>query len=831
MKKTLFKKVLPHFIAIIIFLIVSAVFCKPVLEGNVLNQSDISGWKGMAQNSFEYKEKNGHFPLWNPNLFSGMPNYQVAMEGKTILPDLNKVFTLGLPKPISFFFLACICFYILCLVLGANTVIAILGSLAFAFSTYNPVIIGVGHESKMLAIAYMPALMAGLLLIYEKKYWIGLALTTIATYMEIAVNHPQINFYFFLVATAVTIAYVITWIRKKEWKHLIIAAGTTAAAAIVGIGGSAMSLMINSEYIKATMRGGKDIAIEDGKVTTAKTSGLDVDYALRWSISKPEATVLLMPKAFGGSSGKQLGEDSHVVEKLTAKGVPEAQAMQVANSLPKYWGGMSDPSETTAGPPYVGAIICILALIGFVIIKKPIRWALLAVTVLAILMAWGKYFPDFNTFLFNHLPLLNKFRAPSMTLVIAEFTLPFIAVLSLQQILYKDNSKELLKLDFKKILYAVGGLFGLLILMYLMMDYNTAIDKQIISGYTDKNGSDAFGRVIVEGMKADRRAMFGGQLLRTFAFAAFVIGILYLYLKNKIKPLVVAIALGLISTIDLLIVDKGYLTDDNYAPADEITSQNFTPTAIDQQIMQDKDPDFRVFDLASGNPYTESRTSYFFKSIGGYHPAKLRIYQDIIDKYLSGPFNQNVLNMLNTKYMITPNQQNNQPQLVPNPEAYGPCWLVKNVKLVNGLVDEIEAIGNTDLKDTAIVETNFSKFVTQPQWDSASSIKLTHFDNDTMEYTSESNKPQFAVFSEVYYPFGWNVYLDGKKTDYCKVNYILRGMSLPAGKHSIKFIFEPESYKKGLKIGYLASYLILIFFVGGLFMQWRMNRKKAAPPA
>jgi hypothetical protein len=826
MKKSFLQKAVPHLIAIAIFLVISALFCKPALEGNVLNQSDISGWKGMAQNSFEYKDQHGHFPLWNPNLFSGMPNYQIAMDGKSVLPDLNKVFTLGLPKPINFFFLACISFYILCLVLGANTVIAILGSLAFAFSTYNPIIIGVGHETKMYAIAYMPALMAGLLLIYEKKYWIGLALTTVATYMEIAVNHPQINFYFFLVAAAVSIAYVITWIRKKEWKHLVIAAATTAIAAIVGIAGSAMSLMTNSEYVKATMRGGKDIAIEDGKVTTAKTSGLDADYALRWSISKPEAAVLLMPEAFGGSSGKSLNENSHVVEKLTAKGIPEAQAMQVASSLPKYWGGMSDPSETTAGPPYVGVIICILALIGFVIIKKPIRWALMAVTVLAILMAWGKYFPGFNTFLFNHLPLLNKFRAPSMTLVVAEFTLPFMAVLSLQQILYTDNSKALLQADFKKILYAVGGLFGLLILMYLMMDYNSAIDKQIIAGYTDKNGSDEFGRIIVDGMKADRRAMFGGQLLRTLAFAAFVIGILYLYLKNKIKPLIVSIALGLISIIDLLVVDKEYLNTDNFVSPDEITTQNFTPTAVDQQIMQDKDPDFRVFDLASGNPYTESRTSYFFKSIGGYHPAKLRIYQDIIDKYLSGPFNQNVLNMLNTKYMITPNQQNNQPQLAPNLEAYGPCWLVKNVKLVNGLVDEMNAIGTTDLKDTAIVETSFSKFVSQPQWDSTASIKLTHFDNDTMIYASESDKPQFAVFSEVYYPFGWNVYLDGKKTDYCKVNYILRGLSIPAGKHDIKFIFEPESYKKGLKIGYIASYLILIFFVGGLFMQWRMNREK-----
>ncbi|MCZ2460033.1 MAG: YfhO family protein [Chitinophagales bacterium] len=825
MKNSVFKKAVPHLIAIVIFLIISALFCKPALEGNVLDQSDISGWRGMAQNSFEYKDQHGHFPLWNPNLFSGMPNYQVALDGKTILPDLNKVFTLGLPKPISFFFLACISFYILSLVLGANAVIGIMSSLAFAFSTYNPVIISVGHETKMFAIAYMPALMAGLLLIYEKKYWIGLALTTVATYMEIAVNHPQINFYFFLVALAVTIAYAITWIRKKEWKHLIIAAGVTIIAAVAGVGGSAMSLMVNSEYVKATMRGGKDISIEDGKVSAAKTTGLDADYALRWSISKPEATVLLMPKAFGENSGKSLSDDSHVVEKLVSRGVPEAQAMQVASSLPKYWGGMSDPSETTAGPPYVGVIICLLALIGFVIVKKPIRWALLAVTVLSILMAWGKYFEGFNLFLFDHLPLLNKFRAPSMTLVIAEFTLPFMAVIGLQQILYREKSKELLQADFKKILYAVGGLFALLALMYLMMDYNTAIDNQVISGYTDKNGSDEFGRLIVSGMKEDRKAMFGGQILRTLFFAAVVVGALYLYMKDKIKPVVVAIVLGLICTIDLLVIDSQYLNSDNFESPDMLTAKTFTPTPVDKQIMEDKDPDFRVFDLASGSPYNESRTSYFFKSIGGYHPAKLRIYQDIIDKYLSGPFNQNVLNMLNTKYMITRDQQTNQPVLVPNPDAYGPVWLVKNVKLVNGLVEEMDAIGTTGLKDTAVVETNFSKFVTQPQWDSSSSIKLSHFDNDTMTYSFDGDKPQFAVFSEIYYPFGWNAYIDGQKVDYCKVNYILRGLSLPAGKHEVKFIFEPESYKKGLKLGYISSYLILIFFVGGIFMQWRQGAK------
>lgn len=830
MKNNIFKKLLPHFIAIIIFLVISVFFCKPALEGNVLNQSDMVSVKGMSQNGIEYKEKNGHLPLWNPNLFSGMPNYQIAMEGKSVLPDLTKIFTLGLPKPINFFFLACISFYLLCLVLGVNTVIAILGSLSFAFCTYNPVIISVGHETKMWAIAYMPALLAGLILIYEKKYWIGLALTTMFAYCEIAVNHPQINFYFALVAAAVTIVYVIQWIMNKEWKHFAIATGLTIISAMVGIAGSAVLLLPNYEYVKATMRGGKDIAIAGDSVKATKTSGLDTSYAFQYSLGKAESFVIMMPNAFGGSSYKKFDENSDVVKKLTARGVPENSAIQLASSLPKYWGGIDGVG--TAGPPYIGAIVCLLALIGFVLYKKPLRWGLLAITALGIMMAWGKYLPGFNTFLFNHLPLYNKFRAPSMTMVITEFTIPIMAILGLQYLLYRENSRELLKADFKKILYALGGLFGLLLIMYLMMDYSSPIDKDIINAYTDKNGSDEMGRLIVSGLKADRSDMFGGQILRTFGFAIIVVGFLYAYLRNWMKPLVIGITLAIISTIDLLSIDKDYLNADNYVSTDEIVSQNFVPTPIHQQILKDtsEQKDFRVFDITN-NPYNDARPSYFFKNIGGYHPAKLRIYQDIIDKYLSGPFNQNVLNMLNMKYMITANSQNGQPTLIPNPNAFGPCWLVKNVKIVDGPVQEIESIGKADLKDTAFVEKSYANAVIQPVRDSTAILKLSKFDNDVMLYSFNSSSPQFGVFSEVYYPYGWNAYIDGKKVEYCRTNYILRGLSIPAGKHEIKFVFEPSSYKNGVRIAYIASFLILIFFLGGLFMQWITDKKKSAANA
>jgi hypothetical protein len=820
MKNPLLKKILPHIIAVSIFLIVSLLFCKPALEGNVLNQHDTIGWKGMAQNAFEYKAKYGHYPLWNPNLFSGMPNYQVAMEGKSILPNLSLIFTLGLPKPVYFFFIAALCFYILCMAFRIKPIVAILGSLGFAFSTYNTVIINAGHETQMFATAYTALLLAGLIFTFEKKYWLGLALTTLASYLQISVNHLQISYYFFLIATAITLSYLYVWIKNKEWKHATIAMAIAIIAGIVGLAGNALTLMTTSEYTKYTMRGGKSISIEGDKVEKIKTSGLDTSYAFVYSIGKSETSTLLMPNSFGGGSTKVVGEGSHVIDKLIARGVNESNAQQLAESLPKYWGAL----PYTSGPAYLGVFICILGLIGFVIIKTPLRWGLLAATLLGIFISWGKNFAAFNTFLFEHLPMFNKFRAPSMAQEIPQVTVCIIAMFALQRLLFEEKNKELLKSNFKKILYTVGGLFALLALMYMAMDYSSPIDQRLIANKWDNSGTDEIGRLIVSGLKIDRRAMFGGQLLRALGFTILLLGMLYLYLRNVIKTQVVAISFIVISTLELTITSKEYLSNEDYVSPDEYSSTNFSPTAIDQEILKDKDPDFRVFNMAA-DTYNDSRTSYFHKSIGGYHPAKLRIYQDIIEKYLSERPNQAVLNMLNTKYIIAQNPQSGQPMLVPNHDAYGPCWLVKNVKIVDGPVEDILAIGKTNLKDTAIVEKSFSKIVTQPQWDSISSIKLTKFDNDVIEYEANCIGPQFAVFSEVYYPKGWNAYIDGKKTDYCNADYILRGISLPAGKHTVKFVFEPATVKKGTTIMYIASYFIVLFFIGGLFMVWRENRK------
>ena len=821
MKKPLGKKLLPHLLAIIVFLLVSVLFCKPALEGKVLVQHDNVGWKGMAQNSFDYKKQHGHFPLWNPNLFSGMPNYQVAMEGKSVMPDMTKILTLGLPKPINFFFLACIGFYILCLALRVRSLPAVICSLAYAFSTYNAVIVFAGHDTQMLATGIMPLLMAGLVFTYDKKYWLGLALTSFGAYQQIGVNHLQVTYYFFLIALLVTIGYLVKWIMEKQWKHIVISGAIVLGAALIGVMSNALGLMTTSEYSKFTMRNGKDVEIKGDTVTATKTKGLDTAYAFEYSVGKAETFTLLMPEAFGGSTAKTVGEGSAVIKKLTDKGVDEGSAMQVADALPRYWGAL----PSTAGPAYLGVLIVLLGLIGFFFVKHPIKWGLLAATVLGILMYWGKNFAGFNVFLFEHLPLYNKFRSPAFAQVIPQFTIGIMAALALQQIFYNQEGSAWLRADLKKLLYIVGGVVGLGILAYLMMDYTSPIDRMLISAYTDKNGNDEMGRLIVSGLKSDRRALFGGQLLRLLLFAALLLGIVWLYLKNVLKGWIAVAIILVISTIEITVESKGYLKDENYVASDEYDGMNFSPTPADQQILKDKDPNYRVLNMAA-DTYNDSRTSYYHKSIGGYHPAKLRIYQDMIEKYLGNRPHPEILNMLNAKYVIVADPQTRQEQVMQNTQAYGNCWFVKHIQLVGDRVQALQALGNTNLKDTAIVESSVYPNPVQPVYDSSATIKMTSFDNDAIEYESSSSAPGYAVLSEVYYPKGWNAYIDGKPVAYYNTDYILRGMPVPAGKHKIRFAFEPASVSKGRSYMFLGSILTLLALLGGLFMAWWQDRKK-----
>jgi hypothetical protein len=818
-----FTKLLPHVIALVVFLAASAFFGRPALQGNVLSQHDVLGWKGMAQNSFEYKEKNGHFPLWNTNLFSGMPNYQIALDSKSALPDLNKLFTLGLPKPISFFFLACISFYILSIVLRVNPYVGIAGSLAFAFSTYNPIIIGAGHETKMWAISYMPVLLAGILLIFQKNYLKGLCLASVAAVMEVGVNHPQITYYFLLVAVAVAIAYAVEWIRNKEWKHMVIAFSLAAVAGGIGVAGSAVIMMPTYEYAKATMRGGKQVEIKDNKIVNTKTKGLDLDYAFSYSNGLAEPLTTMMPNAFGGGSSSPLPEDSKVIEKLVDKGVPEASAAQVVSQIPAYWGGI-EPS--TSGPVYYGALIVLLSLLSIIFLKHPLRWALLGAAALGIMLSWGGYFKSFNETLFNILPFYNKFRAPSMAMVIPQLAVPVLAVLTLQAMLFGNDAQEFIKKNFKKILYVTGGTLLLCLLIYFMQSYTAGIDKNVIDAYTDKDGNNEFGRAIVNGLKEDRKAMFLSQIIRLAAFVALLVGLLFLYSRKTANALIVVLIIGVVTTVDLFVTGSNYLNENYYRSPDDLAAENFTPTDIDNQIKLDKDPHFRVFNTA-GDRFSESRTSYFHRSVGGYHPAKLRLYQDVIETYLSSAPNTDVLNALDTRYILLQDPQTGKTGIQQNPLTYGPAWTVKAIKFVDGPANELTAIGTTSLRDTVVLDKSLEKTVQQPVYDSSAYIKLVKYDNDAVEYSTNAATPQFAVLSEVYYPFGWNAYIDGKKTEYVKADYFLRGITVPAGTHKIEFKFEPSSYYTGRTISFIVSIILWVLVLGTLFWEWKKRSAKA----
>lgn len=820
MKSLKWKKIIPHAIAIAVFLLIAVIYCRPSLSGDVLQQSDVIHWKGMAQNAFEYKEKHGHFPLWNTNLFSGMPNYQIAMEGtKHFGLDWNTYLTLGLPKPACYFFLACVCFYILSMVLGLDVVIAVLVSLAFAYSTYDPVIIVAGHETKMSAIAYMPGVLAGILLLFKKRYFLGLGVAALFIKLEIEYNHVQVTYYLLIVIGIMTVFYVVKWIRAGAWKHMAIALSLALFSGLIGVGNSALTLLTTYEFSKYTMRGGKTIDAKNTDGTGAKeikkTSGLDKDYAFMWSMYKAEPLVMAMPNAFGGSSAEMFDEDSKVAAAFTEAGAPA----QYASQLPKYWGGL----ESTAGPAYIGALICFLAVIGFVVMKKGIaRWWILTAAVVGIVMSWGKYFPGINGLLFDYLPFYNKFRAPSMALVIPQLVLPIMAGITLKQLFYSEPVRESLQKNFKPVLYAAGSLVLVALLVYVFNDYSSSMDDQLKSALGEHSSP------ILNALHSDRKAMFGAGLGHLLFFGLLTVAGIYLYVRKIGSPTVILGAFAVINTVDLLVVDSKYLNADMYQPADEVQASNFTPSPAESQILQDKDPHYRVLNMSTGDPFQDAITSYYLRSVGGYNPAKLRIYQDVIESQFSGRggLNMNVLNMLDTRYFIVAQQgQQAAPVVEKNPQALGAAWFVKNIHFVDGQVAALNGISHFNPRDTAIVENKFQSVVKQPQYDSTASIKLTGVDNDKMEYETQAQKPQFAVLSEVYYPAGWNAYIDGKKTEYANVNYVLRGINVPAGAHRLSFVFEPRSYRIGDNIVLISNILLLLTLVLSVFGFVRTNRE------
>lgn len=822
MKNFDWKRILPHVFAIGIFLIVALIYCKPALQGKVLQQSDIIQWKGMVKNLSDYKEVHGKNPLWTNGMFSGMPGFLISGHANNYIPYyFAEALSLFLGKPFQFFFLACVCFYFLSQVLRVNSWIGVIGSLVFAYATYNVVIVAVGHETKMLSIALLPGFIAALILIYEQKYWWGAALTALFTGALVSQNHYQIAYYGMLTALFMTIGYIVHWVKAKAFKHLILACSIALVSGLAGVFSNAVVILPNYEYTQETIRGGS--ALADDKSTVGK-DGLTKSYAFSYSMNISEPFVLLVPRMFGGSSNHMEvpEESSKAVEAL--QGMNQQVAQQLQGSISFYWG-----EANTSGTPYAGAIICFLAILGFVVLDNKHKWWILATIIATVMMSWGGFFPAFNTFLFNYLPMYNKFRAPGMIIVVPTLLLGMMAIMALQKILFEVESREELYKKLKKGFMITGGVFVLLLLIYFSLDYkgegDTAMLQQIqqIPDAQTKAAFDTGARALINGLVEDRQHLFMMDILRSLFFIAAAAGALWLYHRKVLKPGVVLVAIGLLSFIDVMAIDTKYLNSDNYKDVEE-SDQTFLPTAADLAILKDTSF-YRVFNIVGDNiPLAFNHgalTSYFHKSIGGYHPAKLSIYQDLIEKQLYRfPKSMPVINMLNTKYIIYGDPQKPEVQL--NPDALGPVWFVKGISFVKTPQEEMAALDNLNTRDSAVANQAFSNVLkATPSADTSGSIRLVKNDNDIVTYTSRSNSERLAVFSEVYYDKGWNAYLDGKQVPYAKVNYVLRGMMVPAGDHTIQFRFEPKSHALGWTITTICSVLMILLLLAAIYLDLR----------
>jgi Bacterial membrane protein YfhO len=823
MNSPLLKKAIPHLIALAVFWIVSVAFNKTALEGKVLRQSDVQQFTGMARQSVEFREKYGHYPLWSESMFGGMPGYNIAFEGTSPINIgyLNHLFYVG-PTPIYFFFIACVCFYILTQVFGLSLLISLLGSIAYAFATFNPILVAVGHNTELIAIGYLPAVVAGALLILRGKYLGGTALMTVFFGLEVSTQHLQIVYYTGIIIGLLAIVYLVTNRKMIKLKHVLISYALITFSVLIGLLSYAYTLMPTKEVASETMRGGKSqLTPTDAKNKTQ--GGLNKDYAFSWSYGISETLTLFVPgMQGGGSAGKMITSDSKFGDILSEAGIPEENALAMVNGS-AYWGDQ----PYTAGPVYLGAVICFLFILGMVYVKSWHKWWVLSICVAGIVMAWGRHFSFVNYFLFDYLPFYSKFRAPSMALVMPQLGFALLAVLGLQEFIGSTDTNEANTKKFRNTIYVSGALALISIIILFMSDFKSAGDvrmkEQYLSNITQQMArgkqptpemqqqAEQTVNSWMNALREDRKAIFQGDLIRSILLIALAAALCWFYFRGKFKPVILLSALLVLSSFDLLTEGKKYLSEDNYVDPETIEG-SFAMTDADRQIKADPEKNFRVLDMSTGDPFQSATASYYHNSVGGYHPAKLALYNDLIEHQLVKG-NQMVYNMLNTKYIIQ-RGQDGKDVARPNPGAFGPCWLVSDIHFVKNADEEMAALDSINVRDTAIVENIYKDRIPfMPVKDSTASVSLIENLNDKISYRVKSKSNQFAVFSEIYYDKGWNAFIDGKPTPYCKVDYVLRGIAVPAGDHTVEFRFEPQSYIMGNRLSVWASlitYLLLI---------------------
>ena len=808
------EKFAPHLYAIFGFIVIAVIYFYPVLSGKQLAQSDIAQYTGMAKEQIDFRNEYHEEPYWTNSGFGGMPTYQLgAKYPHNYIKSLDSALRF-LPRPADYLFLYFIGFYLLMLSLKVKPLKAFFGALAFGFSTYLIIIIGVGHNAKAHAIAYIPMLLAGIIYVFNKRYLIGGIITVLATGLEIQANHFQMTYYFLFLILFVAIIYIIDIVKEKDFKHLYKSIGIFAITAILGLGMNATNLLATSEYAKNSTRSNSDLTFTpEGKKKT-DNNAMSYEYITEYSYGIGESLNLLSPKLFGGSSIEDLGPESSMYQFIISQNVPEHEARDLVKHMPTYWGDQT----SVAAPAYIGIVVFFLAVLALFLEKRRIKYALVAGIFLSLLLSYGKNFSVLTEFFINYVPLYDKFRAVSSIQVVLELCMPVLAILGLTA--YFNTDEESRK---KPLLISAGIVAGILILLILG---NGGFD---FTGANDKFYAQQYGPEFMRVLKEDRETLYFSSIYRSFGFLAVAFAALYLFSKKVFSQFTTVILVGLIMVLDLFIVAKHYVKADDFVSKSQIERPFGEPTEADARILEDT-THFRVFEI-EGN-MSSARASYFHQSIGGYNAVKPRKYQELFDYQIANN-NIGVLNMLNTKYIIK-NDQEGRPQALENPEANGNAWFVSKVKFVKSADEEMKALNTLNSKEEVVMnEKNYSDyfkgtdFPSKFEKDSTATIQLTSYKPNHLKYVSNNSKNGFGVFSEMYYKNGWKATIDGKETSILNVDYVLRGLQIPAGKHTIEFKFEPEVVKTGSTIALLSTILVLLG-IGLSIFYWRKQNQKLA---
>lgn len=792
------KKVIWIALCVVAFALITMVYFSPVLQGKRLKQHDIEMYKGMSQEIVDFKAKTGEQSLWTNSMFGGMPAWNIGVpQNSNLMTYVNRLFTVGFPHPIGAVFISMLGFFILLLVLDCSIWISFIGALAYGFTSYLFIVIGAGHNSKAVAMAYMAPVIAGILLTYKGKYLWGAVLTAIALALEIRAGHLQITYYLLLIVVCIIIAELIETIKEKNYPHFFKASGILVGVAIVAILTCSTTLYANYEFGKETMRGKPVLT----KNVTNQTKGLDRDYVTQWSYGIGETWSLMIPNAKGGASG-YIGNNNPALDKCDPR-FRSTIAQQNA-----YWGDQPG----TSGPVYVGAIVCFLFVLGLFIVKGKYKWVLLAATILSVLLSWGKNFMGFTDFFLDYIPGYNKFRAVSMTLVIAEVCMPLLAFLALAEIF---KNPEYVKQNKKYLYISLGITGGLCLLFYALPQtfFSFLSQMEAVSFKELQSGSDgAIYTTFANELEKARVAIFRHDAIRSFLYIYIAGIVILLTVSEKMNKKYMFPILALLVLVDMFTIDKRYLNNDNFIDKRK-ADKPFVMSEVDKQILQDKDLDYRVINLTVST-FNDASTSYFHKSIGGYSGAKLRRYQDIIDHYLSKrDLNYwKVLNMLNTKYIIYP--KDNAKMVSKNYEAFGNAWIASDIKWVATPNEEIDAIADTDVRNVAIVNNEFRNMIGSFNATPAEgTVQLIDYLPNQLRYSFDSSKDELVVFSEIWTKKGWTMWVDGVESQLFRADYILRSAIIPAGHHEIVMRYQPSVWRIGNAIQLITSLLILIGLV------------------